>query len=496
MGYLFFTSCGDSKKNQGINPVNSTKNIILLADTTKPMSIEIENKGKCTSNFSIKLNSGFYLDENEMIEEIKNMPSEYKGEPLERKAWRYVMENIKFSKSLTSEKWQPSAVLMVNSFGNGLCSDLALLLSQTWKKLGFQSRVWGLDGHVVPEVFANGRWQMYDPSHGIYYINTNKEPAGVEELAQHPEFITNPIERNARNNRSPFSMVIGTSEAMAELYSTASNNSVDSWHDTIPDLNNLMFSLPGGAIMRFPVSNRAIATYKSFILPEYSFLSVNVSSTNVTELEIPLVLYAIEGRGKVLIDSVEFQIGSEELKNYLKNLSVFHQQILFSGEPFNATAYYLINKRNLSFKTKNNLILSGIGTDSLFSKISNPEITEEQSCFSLMDSIIMDQLKTYQDNREKYNKQLAPFRSSAFKIENTIGMANVFIGFDKKLNGSQKKELLSLFEEKTKKILTKVSAKGKHPDKILKLLSDPGVVLVALTYMRYCNEEELMKLFL
>ncbi len=196
------------------------------------------------------------------------------------------------------------------------------------------------------------------------------------------------------------------------------------------------------------------------------------------------------------IDSVEFQIGSTELKNYLKEFSVFHKQLVFSGEPFQATVYYLINKRNLSFKTKNSLVLSGVGTGSHFAKTSNVVWPVSKSCFSEMDSIITEQLKAYNDNREKYNAQLAPFRSTTFKIENTIGMANVFIGFDKKLNVLQKKELSSLYEEKLNKILTKVSAKGKHPDKILRLLSDPAIVLVALTYIRYCNEEELMKLFL
>lgn len=347
------------------------KNITFYADSLSSIQIEVENRSVEPSSFSMKLNNGFYLSEKEMVEEIKNMEPEFPGEQLERKAWRYVMKYIKYYFSFGTGNWQHLPVLMVNSLGTGECGELALGLNLIWKTLGFQSRVWGLGGHVVPEVFANNKWQMYDPSFQIYYLNYKNEVAGVEELSKNPELITKPINKTVNKIRDlSFMAGDGFTTETANVYSTDTNNQINNWYDYNFELKNEKFSMPGGAKMRFPLSFAEVKKLKSRRMPEYSFLSLEIPGSKKTEVEIPLVLYAIEGEGKVMVDSIEFQINSKELKNYLADFSQFHYHLVFSENPYPVKIYYFISRRSLSVMGKNLISFEGYETDSLQVNIS------------------------------------------------------------------------------------------------------------------------------
>lgn len=85
------------------------------------------------------------------------------------------------------EVWDPIKLMEV--YGYGLCGDAAAALAFLWRKTGLPSRVWELSGHVVPEVFYYGKWHMYDPDHGKFYLNDRGEVADVEYLAEHPDIV-------------------------------------------------------------------------------------------------------------------------------------------------------------------------------------------------------------------------------------------------------------------------------------------------------------------
>src|SRR5690606_26197140 len=59
---------------------------------------------------------------------------------------------------------------------------------------GREARVWGLGGHVIPEVRVNGKWVVYDPDLGVYYRKPDGSIAGVDDLAAGPTLITSPVD--------------------------------------------------------------------------------------------------------------------------------------------------------------------------------------------------------------------------------------------------------------------------------------------------------------
>jgi hypothetical protein len=117
---------------------------------------------------------------------IRSMPEQFASEPFERKLWRYVRDNtyheVPINRSLSWHSYWPT----LNSLSFGLCSHAAAVFTEVARAAGYEARIWGLSGHVVPEIRVDGRWQMYDPDLAIYYLTRDGRVAGVEELANDP----------------------------------------------------------------------------------------------------------------------------------------------------------------------------------------------------------------------------------------------------------------------------------------------------------------------
>jgi hypothetical protein len=48
-------------------------------------------------------------------------------------------------------------------FGFAPCSQIALTYATLARAGDYDARVWEIYGHTVPEIFVNGRWELYDP---------------------------------------------------------------------------------------------------------------------------------------------------------------------------------------------------------------------------------------------------------------------------------------------------------------------------------------------
>lgn len=64
--------------------------------------------------------------------------------------------------------------------GKGLCSQQAIALHGLFDLFGIQSRVRGLDGHVVCAVLVDGKWIVCDPDYGVVV------PIAIGELEENP----------------------------------------------------------------------------------------------------------------------------------------------------------------------------------------------------------------------------------------------------------------------------------------------------------------------
>lgn len=99
-------------------------------------------------------------------------------------AWIYVAENTHGGRwRLTESNWQHHPEIFINSIGFGWCDDRASVLAALWKAMGYQSQIWSLQGHVVPEVNDGSGWQVFDPEMNCYFVNENNKVASYHDLA-------------------------------------------------------------------------------------------------------------------------------------------------------------------------------------------------------------------------------------------------------------------------------------------------------------------------
>ena len=274
--------------NQSLSAGNGYITYDLTTDTPQTDYIRIINHSSNTASFRMNLNNMLFSSDNDVLNEIQAMPAEYINEPIERKVWRFIRDNRYHWYPLTADEWissRPS--LYFNSVGFGFCDSTAMLYCQLMTSLGYQARVWWLTGHVVPEVLINGNWEMYDPDGKVYYYDYTGEVAGVEELAAHPDLITNPINPVVNVRSSLYS------QAIADLYSSTSNNTVVNY-DFIANNYLLNLQLPAGGILEFPaVFASPIHTSDFNEAPYYTDARLTIPSGWTGTLDTTLVIHSI-----------------------------------------------------------------------------------------------------------------------------------------------------------------------------------------------------------
>lgn len=128
-------------------------------------------------------------------------------------------------------------VKLINVYGYGFCDDSAAAFCQLASAIGLKTRSYGLDGHVVAEVFYDDAWHMFDPDHQVFYRNSDQQVASVTELERHPEWIT----------REPIDPTGYESQKMAELYTSRDNNRHYQSH-SIAAIENRMVLHPGDQV--------------------------------------------------------------------------------------------------------------------------------------------------------------------------------------------------------------------------------------------------------
>ena len=483
--FVILFSCNSMKDNTKQDIVERK---ILFANDSVYNQIVLKNRGNKAAVFSLKWNDSFFFSDQEITQQIIRMRSEFINEPLERKAWRYVIQNIRYSFPLTENAWQHSPGLMINSIGNGVCDDLAIVLSNLWKNLGFNSRVWSLGGHVVPEVEINGKWQMYDPTYQVYYINSENEVAGVEELSKTPSMIRDPYTIVDLQRCNVISYYLRYSSSVADIYSSVYDNFVTNNQNEKANMYDTLFYIPKNATISFPVSYNQEIINKDFLEPDFSFLSVNISEVRLADLYLPLVLYAIEGRGKVAIDNNEFDITSDELIKYINSFPMFHRHLFFSGDSLNAVAYYLINKKE-GTSVSNSLLLKGFNIDCVSVETRNFEKEIIESNSTNVHSIACNHLK-----------DLNKFKAGFVSHYSTSGVINEWgeiserikyiIETEANLSQNKKRDKYSLINKKIS-FLKNMFANNQSLDTFFLKISDTEHFIIFYIYCEYYSKEEL-----
>lgn len=262
-------------------------------------TIAISNPTNKELSFSLNINDFFPLHEEKMIDDIVEYASR-KDKEIEEAAFDYVRTTTFSNRPFTSDNWQHNPNLFFNSIGGGFCDDQATMLVYLWRKLGFEARVVGLEGHVVAEVKTNGRWKMYDPNHQVYYC-IDDSVLSISDLEKIDTY--NYQMTCSQSNLNPvYTFNTPLFQKQKELYvSREDNKDVSEWHldfDTI----STVFSLPSYSSLEF------IKTKKRIIARLY------VTDKSKGKISIPLVPYLVVGY---------FQLKNEKEVLNIKNEYVF-----------------------------------------------------------------------------------------------------------------------------------------------------------------------------
>ena len=100
--------------------------------------------------------------------------------------WRFIAERRVHGQPVTEGDEEHDLIKYLACYGYGFCDDSAQAVAILADGCGLKSRIRGLGGHVVPEIFAGGKWRMVDPDFAVYFHAEGDPRAifGVDELAQ------------------------------------------------------------------------------------------------------------------------------------------------------------------------------------------------------------------------------------------------------------------------------------------------------------------------
>jgi hypothetical protein len=134
--------------------------------------------------------------------------------------WRYVCERRVFGDPPTEGSEEHDVLKFLGIYGYGFCDDTARAVATLGELSGLRGRVWSLDGHVVAEVMAGGRWRMLDADQQAYFHRAGapQDLLGVEELA---------ADRSTFDHCISFDGVNQYSQKFMDCFLTRENNELD-----------------------------------------------------------------------------------------------------------------------------------------------------------------------------------------------------------------------------------------------------------------------------
>jgi len=338
-----------------------TREVFFATENPEKTLISITNQSSSVSKFSFSLNDRFYSTMDDVEDAIIQRAGR-DNDSLFYYAWQFVCENTYYNMSLSKEDWFTSPLLYINSLGFGLCGKQAIVLSEIWKKLGYETRIWGLNGHIVPEVMYKNKWLMLDPGYKLYYLNTNKDIANIDELTHNKEFFNNAVCFN--NVQS--CLVLYDSVHISKYYTTKEDNQLIYDDITFAPVKKCEVFLPPNSVFEFPgVFTDNALTMDSSTIPYYANAILKIPPTWEGNIKNTLVLADIKGNGRVRIDNVEYTIGQSELQKKLSQQLSFIEDINILKHTDTISLIYYLNPVFSALEKNNKLLIKASNINQL-----------------------------------------------------------------------------------------------------------------------------------
>ncbi len=321
------------------------KNMVSVANPTI-----IKNIGRTETSFYLNWN-GSFENFDSILAEINCLPDDYPNEPLERKSWRFVFTHMDFYRNPLQSSNIHHPLVLLNSLGYGQCDDLATLLYFIWKKQGFNARIWGLGKHVVPEVFSDGKWKMYDPAFQVYYTNKLGQPASVQELVADNSLILSPLNKisiKEHNNLSAGIMdSLRYSMGVCKHYLSDSSHFENTSYYQTNQVSEFKIQLPKGCRIVLPVYKPTILTQPDWLdknRDNHYYLKLEVPANTNGTIKLPLILTCVEG-------DIQLKSSADNNRSYNFSRGTFNQleiidtALTITSTTQNSCLYYKLPER-------------------------------------------------------------------------------------------------------------------------------------------------------
>jgi len=201
----------------------SAEAVVALAppEGASPQSIRIENLGpELLRDPRLQINeSADWFDQPSLLAGAlkPGMTDRAKAVAL----WQFVVAARQHGRPAHPSAELHEPVKFLNVYGAGFCDDAAAVLAELARAAGLPARIWDLAGHVVPEIYFDGKWNLLDPDGEVcYYEDDGVTFCDVESLQRDPDRIRrfpSPLYQNA--------------EELIRIYGTGEDNRLSDFHE-------------------------------------------------------------------------------------------------------------------------------------------------------------------------------------------------------------------------------------------------------------------------
>ena len=256
--------------------------------------------------------------------------------------------------------------------------------------MGYKARNWCVEGHVVTEVFSDGKWKVLDPDLGVYFMNDDKQIASYKELCDNPQWFNDTARYVVIDSpKMTFTMAFVMNNAL--LFSTLEDNRVFYTNFDYKLENENIYFLPEGAELIIPWKN---SERGNFFLCAKLIMPSNYKG----KIKIPLVLDKIKGKGKIKFNKKRYEIDGcmtnfGDFNLMLGNFSIIENH----GMEF----YFFINPQLFFEKEINEIVVKSRDINELEikkEKRKEDEILLLPQCKKLLTNNIYNMLNEYSQN--------------------------------------------------------------------------------------------------
>jgi len=357
------SSCGSGgDNNKGITETTKSSydfvfNVLSSSGNNIPR-ITVKNIGTIESGLNISVNGNYlYTGIEDILSDINNLSFTYPDEPFQKLLWRYIVKYRYHFHPFTERLWAHTPVLFFNSIGFGYCDDAAALYYLLAKSSGYDSRVWGLGGHVVPEIWIKDHWEMYDPDLEVYYVNAQNQVLGVEYLADNPLVISSPNYPVLPLNY-PTEPPVAYSQPVADIYGTKSDNWTNSYYHYNLQLPKYDYPLrlPPNSFIQFPAQlTYPLKSLYDYEIPSYGVIKLVLPKYWTGNINLPLIILVINGSGNITINNINYTLPSSELDNILNNRNDLINEFTVINSNSDIEVYMLVNTTRYNINNINSL---------------------------------------------------------------------------------------------------------------------------------------------